>query len=142
MRAFLRSQYRQLLEIFGAELTDDVSLIGLDVTREPSRLRNRRFAPVLAALLLGALFVVALRVDLLRMRYDKAEVLAHERSLIAVHHELLVDKQKLRDPARLAVEAEKIGLRRPERIIDWPASTDETAPTKHASTVRMGAQYP
>jgi hypothetical protein len=135
MKARLRTHYRQLSVMFGVGTIDDVSLIGLDVAREPSRLRSHGLAPVLAILLAGALVVVALRVDLIRMRYAKGSALAEERSLLDIQRELLVEKQQLRDPARLSVEARKLGFRRPERIIDWSvAAVAATSPEGVTST--------
>jgi hypothetical protein len=91
--------------------------------RRPRRsLRARR--PQLAALLLGLLLaglaLAALRIDALRVRYALNSANNREEALKEQRAELVVRLRQLRNPERLAAEARRLGLRRPERVIDLP----------------------
>ena len=79
---------------------------------------RRSVAACLLGLALGALCLVALRVDILRTRYALAEALEHEQKLLAERRDLTVEMRRLRDPARLTSLARKRGFVRPERVID------------------------
>jgi len=117
-----------------------INLIGLDVANQPSRLRRHQFAPALIAALVCALFLVALRVDLIRMRYAMAQTLAQEQELFESQRTLTVKMRQQRDPARIAQQARELGFIRPERIIDLPADTGSAAQLANAPARGAEAQ--
>ncbi len=90
---------------------------------------RRSVAACLLGLALGALCLVALRVDILRTRYALAEALALEQQLLSERRDLTVEMRRLRDPARLATLARKRGFVRPERVIDLELPARTTAQT-------------
>ena len=96
-------------------------IVGRDFAREQRRDRflPRGAAPYLlgAAVLVG-LGVVALRNDLIRMRYALTAALQEERDLQQERRELTARMRALRDPARLARLAEQRGFVRPERVFE------------------------
>ncbi len=93
--------------------------IGRDLARVPW-LRHRSSHPLWIAVagVLVALSVVALRIDILRMRYGLGEALETEKALIHETRELTAQVRRLRDPARLARLAIESGLGSHERVID------------------------
>jgi hypothetical protein len=95
-----------------------VELIGLDVSEPPARLRSRSTAPTLAAVVVGALFLVALRTEVLHLRYAVASAVAEEQELSEQKRSLTVAMRKLRDPGHLTRLARELGFGRPERLIE------------------------
>jgi len=95
-------------------------LIGRDLARARSAARPRR--SLSAALLIGALAaglsLVALRVDILRLRYALAEALEQEKTLLEERRAATARLESLRDPARLASLAQARGLARAARVVD------------------------
>ena len=113
----------------------EIDLIGLDVTRLPGRLRTGSWLPVVAAAVVGAMFLAVLRMDVIRMRFSVAQAFEEEMRLEEVKRELTVEMRQLRDPAVLAQRAEQLGFRRAERLIDLGedgarSDTRETAPRR------------
>jgi hypothetical protein len=116
-----------------------VGLIGLDVSRPPSRLRTRSWVPIVAAGVLGALLLAVLRVDVIRMRFALARSFEEQLALEERKRELTVEMRKLRDPAELARRAEALGFRRAEHLIDLeplPAAPGGTDPDAGPDAVR------
>ena len=74
---------------------------------------------------LAALCVVALRVDLIRVRYGLADAVRQERALLEERREALARVRALREPSRLARLAEERGFVRPVsiRTLTPPAGT-------------------
>jgi len=101
----------------GAQRLD---LIGFDLSGRTRRIASRRAWPMLAAAVLLGLGVTALRVDLIRMRYALADALATESQLLEEQRALTVEMRTLRDPGRLANEAQQLGFAPPERVIALP----------------------
>jgi hypothetical protein len=96
------------------------ALAGAKASKAPRR-HLPRWAPVaIAACLLAALSVAALRVDLIRLRYGLARALERERALLEERRDLLATMGGLRDPSRLARAAQERGFVRPKRIVDLP----------------------
>ncbi|MBW2288492.1 MAG: hypothetical protein JRG80_15175 [Deltaproteobacteria bacterium] len=95
-------------------------LIGRDVAGMPFRSSpSSRLLPVaLVGTLIAALCLAALRVDLIRQRYELAEAMNTEKQLIDQKRLLTAQARRLRDPARLARMAAERGFVRPERLID------------------------
>ncbi|MEE8581308.1 MAG: hypothetical protein V3T33_06930 [Myxococcota bacterium] len=87
----------------------------------------RVIAPGFVAALVAALLLVALRIDVIRMRYGLAEAVSSERRLLEEKNELTVAMRRLRHPSRLAEHARRLGFVRPEHVIFL--STDDTYPT-------------
>jgi len=70
-----------------------------------------------AAVALG-LSIVALRNDLIRMRYGLTAAMQEERDLLQERRELTARVRTLRDPARLARLARERGFQRPARVFE------------------------
>lgn len=98
-----------------------IGLIGLDVSRPPGRLRGASWLPVVAAAVVGSLFLAGLRMDVIRMRLALAESFEQELRLEQEQRELTVEMRRRRDPAELARQAADLGFRRAERLIDLDA---------------------
>ncbi|MDJ0849364.1 MAG: hypothetical protein QNK04_13405 [Myxococcota bacterium] len=103
--------------------------VGTDVAR---RHRDRRGADghapgrrwlllALAAGVVAALGVAAMRNDLRRVQYGLGQALDETRALERERNAALARVRTQRDPARLARVAKERGFVRPERIIDLPA---------------------
>jgi len=103
-------------------------IVGRDFAREQRGRRSllRGAAPYLvgAAVLVG-LAVVALRNDLIRMRYGLTAAMQEERDLLQERRELTARVRALRDPARLVRLAEERGFVRPERVFEALPARDE-----------------
>jgi hypothetical protein len=110
------------LDEFGTrdERRTRVTLIGLDVSRPPMRLKTRSWAPLAAAALMGALLLAVLRVDVIRIRFGLAERLAEELRLEDLKRQLTVEMRTLRDPAVLSRRARDLGFERATNLIDLP----------------------
>jgi len=95
-------------------------LIGRDLAGMPfrSNTRNRLLPIALLGALIAALCLAALRVDLIRQRYDLAEAMKTEKQLLEQKRLMTAQDRRLRDPARLARLAAERGFVRPERLID------------------------
>jgi hypothetical protein len=93
--------------------------VGLDFA-EPRGARTSRgfLAVVVGAAVVVGLAIVALRNDLIRMRYDLSAAMQQERELLQERRELTARVVALRDPARLAGLARERGFARPERIFE------------------------
>jgi hypothetical protein len=104
-----------------AEGSAGVRLVGRDVARTPRRARSAP-RPALPALVAAAvaigLALVALRNDLIRMRYGLSAAMQQERELLGERRELTARVRALRDPARLARLARDRGFVRPERVFE------------------------
>ena len=77
----------------------------------------RREAAPLGLVLVLSLGLAALRIDLIRIRYGVADVLAEEESLLEEQRELIVRQRQLRDPARLTERAKALGFEKPETVV-------------------------
>lgn len=126
-----------------------VGLIGLDVSRPPLRLRPRSWVPLVAAAVVGAMFLAVLRMDVIRMRFALAQSFAEELRLEDVKRERTVRMRQLRDPAVLARNARRLGFRRAERLIDLdrvggpPAMAPAPEPIElAAASLRPGTPRP
>jgi len=97
-----------------------VDLVGRDIGGMSLRSSSHsRLLPVaLVGALIAALCLAALRVDLIRQRYDLAEAMNTEKQLLEQKRLLTAQGRRLRDPARLARLAAERGFVRPERLID------------------------
>lgn len=106
-------------------------LVGRDIARLSGlqAFRGQRMLPaVLIGLLLGALLLVALRIDLIRARYDLATALREERTLEEERQQLTAQLRALSDPQQLVKRAAELELGRPERILDLSARKPERRP--------------
>jgi hypothetical protein len=83
---------------------------------------RRRWLPLLVGGLLAALCLTALRIDLIRQRYDLAAAMGEEKRLLEERRQLTARVRSLRDPALLAVRAQHLGFERPAhvRLLDAP----------------------
>jgi cell division protein FtsL len=93
--------------------------IGLDVAEHAAPgSRSAWTLLAVAAAMLVALSVAALRVEILRARYQLGELARVESTLLAERDALRVEVRALRHPDRLARLARERGFSPPERVID------------------------
>ncbi len=83
------------------------------------RLRPYR-TPALVGVLLAGLILAAVRVEIIRLRYDLANSLTQVTELGKARRELAARTRRLHDPKQLAVQARELGLVPPERVIELP----------------------
>ena len=103
-------------------------LVDIDMAPQLRVARGSIWIPLLTTSILAALLLVALRGEVTDMSYELAEAGALERELLEQKRALTVEMRRLRDPARLVEQAEILGFRRPERVIDLRSnSTPEVA---------------
>jgi hypothetical protein len=94
------------------------------VGRDLARIRllapggGRQLPLALVAILLAALLLVALRIDIIRMRYSMAEAIRDQTALLEERRQLTARVRSLRDPGRLARLARDRDLGWPEHVIE------------------------
>ena len=108
-------------------------MIGRDFSAFERHRSPRALVPVLLALFVSAFALVALRTEVLKLRYELANQLERERALDAQQRDLTVRMRQLREPRALAERADELGYGLPERVIDLPAAPRET-PERLAAT--------
>ena len=95
----------------------------LDFDSERVRLWSERVrslvGPVLLGAALSALFLVALRVEILQLRYQLTDAVRHERDLKKQRAAMTARYWGLRDPMRLSAEAGDAFVA-PDCVIDLP----------------------
>jgi hypothetical protein len=96
-------------------------LVGRDFSAFERRRSPRALLPALVALFVAAFALVALRTEVLKLRYELGQRLEQERVLDARQRDLTVRMRRLREPRALAERAAELGFGRPERVIDLPA---------------------
>jgi hypothetical protein len=96
------------------------NLAGRDLARVriAPRSRQRLLALLLTGALLAGFSLVALRIDILRLRYALADAVAQQQALLEEHRDATARLETLRDPARLASLADERGFSRPRRVIE------------------------
>ena len=99
-----------------------LGLIGRDLAERAPRISARRLLPVLVASLAVALGLAALRLEVLRLRYALGDAAMAEQRLVEEERDLMAQHRRLRDPVRLAREAQSLGFVRPETLIVLPKS--------------------
>jgi hypothetical protein len=109
------------------------SLVGRDFSTLDRRRASRLIAPTLVGLLIAAIGLVALRTEVLKLRYELAALHEREQTLDAQTRDLTVQMRQLRDPRRLSARASTLGFRRPDRLIDLPAAVPATPRLAKAS---------
>jgi len=102
-------------------------LVGRDFSAFERRRSPRALLPALLALFVGAFALVALRTEVLKLRYELAHQLELESKLDARQRDLTVRMRQLREPRQLAERAAELGFGRPERVIDLPAQEPSDA---------------
>ena len=106
-----------------------LGLVGADVARA-SRGSGRSTPWLLALVVAGvacALALAALRVEILRTRYELGRLADEEAGLHEARSALLVEVRELRHPERLARIAARRGFAPPERVVQL-AEPPEPAP--------------
>ena len=94
-------------------------MIGLDVAERASTASRAGWGLLLVGVvMLVALCLAALRVEILRARYELGELARAESTLLAERDALRVEVRALRHPDRLARLARELGFAPPERVID------------------------
>ncbi|MBW2361452.1 MAG: hypothetical protein JRG84_11155 [Deltaproteobacteria bacterium] len=96
------------------------NLVGRDMKRTRRRRRGGRVAwlSVFVGVLAAALFLVALRNSILRVRYDLDTARQREIALMERKANATVRLRELRDPTRLKALAKERGFVRPQKVID------------------------
>lgn len=114
--------------------SNPISVIGHDLAREQQRtgIPNRLTAILMILTALAGLGIVAMRSDVMRVRYSISEAMETEKQLQVEHNALTVEMRKLRSPARLSGLAQELGFRRPEQII--PLSPQAQLPANKPMT--------
>ena len=128
-RRGVRAQLRAIgLRILGLppetprRVRNEMGLIGIDVAGGRPRRRAIGMLSTLAAVLVLALGVSALRIDILRIRYALGEAIAEEQRLLDEQRSLTAEMRRLRDPVQLSERARRLGFVRPDQLIDLPAA--------------------
>ena len=105
-----------------ATATGRLDRIGRDRAHDEriGRSARRGLTLLLAAALLGALGVAALRVDLIRVRYGLADAVCAEKALFEKRRQAVTRVRALRDPTRLGQLAKELGFVRPSHIGTLP----------------------
>ena len=106
-----------------ATATGRLDLVGRDLGRGERTLRptRRGLTLLLAAAMIAALAVAALRIDLIRVRYGLAEAVRTEKALVQERREIVARVRAMRDPVRLGEIARNQGFVRPRHIEAVPA---------------------
>ena len=81
---------------------------------------RRRWIGLGVGLLVTAIGLAHLRVETLRLRYQRAEAQRVEAALRDRERSLSLELRRLRDPVRLEKEALRLGLVPPERVLRVP----------------------
>ncbi|MDX1648246.1 MAG: hypothetical protein R3263_00195 [Myxococcota bacterium] len=106
----------------------DAELVGRDFARSRARADGdgrATWVPALVACVVAALLLAALRVQVLRVRYELGRAVAEETRLLERQRAATVALGELRDPRRLRRLAAERGFVRPERVIEL--SSDASA---------------
>ena len=114
-----------------------LGLIGRDLAERAPRITARRIFPVLAASLVVALSLAALRLEVLRLRYALGDAALIEQHLVEEERDLMARHRRLRDPVRLAEEARARGFVRPERLIVLPEVFEGPDPKTTLAAAQM-----
>jgi hypothetical protein len=142
----LRWSDRRAALFAGERARGERSAVRSGLRRERGGVRSERAAPhsftasrgrfrllparsTVVALLVGAslglLGLAALRISILRTRYELAATLQHETALRGRERSAAVDVRVARDPQKLRELAARQGFARPERVIDLSHGTEE-----------------
>lgn len=98
-----------------------LDLIGLDMAPYRAEARNSTLVPLIAAVVIGALLLVGLRMDVVRMRYAAAQAIGLENQLLQEKRAMTVDLLRLREPTLLTARARKLGFDTPDHVIHLQA---------------------
>lgn len=112
----------------GAQESNRLDLIGVDMAPFRAAERNQTLFPVIAAVVLAALLLVGLRMDVVRMRYASAQSVSLERELLDEKRNITVQLLRLREPKLLSERAAELGFAKPDRVITLFTRTDFDAP--------------
>lgn len=115
-----RAWSQQRARLFGAPGPAAESLVGRDLKRTRRRRHTWRVAvlPIFLGALAAALFLVALRNSIIRVRYDLDASRQLETALMERTASATVRLRELRDPTRLQQLAQERGFVRPEQVIN------------------------
>ena len=100
-----------------------LDLIGLDMAPYRAETRNSTLVPLIAAVMIGSLLLVGLRMDVVRMRYAAAQAVGLENQLLEEKRAMTVDLLRLREPTLLTAHARKLGFDTPEHVIHLQAGS-------------------
>ena len=103
---------------------------------------SRQMLPALAATVIVALGMAALRVDLIRARYETGMDYSMEPRLSREIARLTARMRELRDPAHLGELADRLGFLPPERLIDLPLNSKQDPFDGWPTTLQLASQGP
>lgn len=129
------SAWVRALTAFGRAEKEPVgrlNLIGLDMAPQRHTERDQMVLPTIAAAVLGALLLVGLRMDVVRMSYASADSVALERALLDEKRDITVSLLRLRDPKLLGERAAELGFAKADRVINLSAETEAQSPPVRA----------
>ena len=98
---------------------------------------SRQMIPALVAAVIVALGMAALRIDLIRARYETGKGNTEEQQLNHEIARLTARMRELRDPVELGELAEGLGFIAPELLIDLPASNETDPSDPRRSAIRF-----
>lgn len=97
--------------------SNHLDLIGVDMARWSETRRNQTLVPAIAAVVIAALFLVGLRMDVVRMSYASAQAVSLEQELLDEKRNITVQLLRLREPKLLSERAAALGFAKPDRVI-------------------------
>lgn len=117
--------------------TSRLSAMGAGLGRLNPRSRDSLFpprlvVPALVAAVTVALGMAALRIDLIRTRYEIGMNYSAEKALNREIAGLTARMRKLRDPLRLTQHAKALGFVPPQQVIDLPVQVNTDGSTSAA----------
>jgi hypothetical protein len=98
---------------------------GVPRPRARPRLGRSTIVALLVGASIGLLGLAALRISIIRTRYELAATLQHETELRGRERSAAVDVRVARDPQKLRELAARQGFARPERVIDLSREASE-----------------
>lgn len=118
-----RAWSQKRARLFDSAGEERENLVGRDMKRTRRRSRSGRIAwlSIFVGAVAAALFLVALRNSILRVRYDLDAARQRETALMERNANATVRLRELRDPTRLKELARERGFVRPEKVIDLGA---------------------
>ncbi|MCP3982787.1 MAG: hypothetical protein GY723_00265 [bacterium] len=115
-----RAWSQKRARLFDAAGGQKKNLVGRDMKRTRRQKRSNRIAwlPIFVGVVAAALFLVALRNSILRVRYDLDAARQRETALMERKATATVRLRELRDPTRLKALAKERDFVRPDKVID------------------------
>ena len=124
----------------GAGHASGLGLKRVDPRALGSLFSSRQMLPALAAAVIVALGMAALRIDLIRGRYETGMDYSMEPRLGREIARLTARMRELRDPAHLGEAAGRLGFLPPERLIDLQLAPQPNTWDNWSATLQLASQ--